>query len=70
MESVDWRYDDREDGLRNLGGWALSVCGRLNRDADPIGEEAASMQRLGVERWQAYGAVLFDDLVNGLCIRR
>ena len=70
IEGQNWYFDDREDGIKFLRFWARTTCGNLNRNADPIGAEAASRQRLGVDRWQWWGAVLFDDLVNGLCIRR
>jgi len=75
VESQDWHWDTTQEGLDAMDAWARLTCGRLsgsfNSDPQtPAQTEADIRENVGIEAWQVYGSVVFDDLVHGLCIRR
>jgi hypothetical protein len=75
VESQDWHWETTQKGLDAMDAWARITCGRLsggfNSDPQtPAQTEAVIREGVGIEAWQVYGSVVFDDLVHGLCIRR
>jgi hypothetical protein len=82
VESLNRTWDDREAAISSNTVWASRVCRQLTGSDLPPGEfdlafldsspaqvEADMRERLGVERWELYGAVWYESLVFGLCVR-
>lgn len=78
-ESRNWGADDQEALVSSTTEWARFICGRLSsQERSPRGLddeilaqiEAQARDTFKMERWEAYGAVWYDSLVNGLCVDR
>jgi len=79
-ESQDWVIDDKDAATSWLvRSFSYRTCTSLTQSSSdklfqiapqtPEQAEADARKSFTMERWEAYGEVWFDSLVNGLCIR-